>query len=321
MILRVHNSIFTNDCLRQNHLFAERDHRFVELLSRDVKVEVFKPGEIIMKEGTRGNSLYILRRGEVEVLVGSVPVARLRSGSFFGEIALLGVSDRRTATVRATEFSDCRVVQRKYLQRLLKLFPDERAFFEHLARQRVNELKATGPNYRRPTTKSTSEDKHDAGLPVIDDEGAASRPECAALMEQFSRFFGKPYWRTERPGAQVQGCQPCAQPRQVRGGSDLLLLKDRPKLPPLITRTIGVMPSTSAEDNDTDVFLSSLPPDSKGARSRWGSEHAKGKCEDRNEEGRSRYVVRDEGLMQAYGRQMQGRRSPRSPHGEQIVIE
>lgn len=218
-----------NDCLWKHHLFAERDPRFVELLGRDVKVEVFRPGEIIFKEGAKGSSMYVLRRGEVEIICGGVVVAKLGSGSIFGEILLLGVSDRRTATVQATEFSDCRVVQRTYLQRLLRLFPREKAFFEQVARERMLELQAVAPTARssRAATKEAA----------FSDEGVVSPEKLsndAAIMMDFSRFFEKPSpsWRQ---GKLKKGALPEVSPRNH--GDDLIkICHDHPVLPPLLTR-------------------------------------------------------------------------------------
>jgi NADH dehydrogenase len=67
---------------------------------------MFEPGQDIVREGDVGQSLYIIRSGEVEVFRraenGGPPdqLATLRAGDHFGEAAIFkGV--RRTATVRA----------------------------------------------------------------------------------------------------------------------------------------------------------------------------------------------------------------------------
>ena len=67
-----------------------------------VRREHFEAGEVIFREGDRGDRLYVVVDGEVEVVRhvrrGELPVQRLGPGECFGEIAL--VSDRpRTATV------------------------------------------------------------------------------------------------------------------------------------------------------------------------------------------------------------------------------
>merc|ERR1719272_145340 len=89
--------------------------------------------------------MYLLNRGEVEILIGSNVVCTLRDGSVFGEIALLGVSSKRTATVRAASFCDCRVIQRAAFMRLLQSFPGERLFYETEAQRRLKEIEDAKP--------------------------------------------------------------------------------------------------------------------------------------------------------------------------------
>lgn len=224
-VQRVGSTLFSNDCVRQHHLFAERNPRFVELLNRDVQVEVFRPGEIIMKEGAKGNSMYILRKGKVEVLAGGNSVAQLTNGSVFGEILLLGAADRRTATIRAIEFSDCRVVSRKHMQRLLQLFPHEKTFFEQLARERVQGLK------QQQVVHAPAGTSVHVKLPPVKDEGLTETAEYASAMSAISHFFEK-----QSPKA-VRLKKNLSLQQNSHVVDDLIALKPhQPKLPPLITR-------------------------------------------------------------------------------------
>ncbi|HJS96684.1 MAG TPA: MFS transporter [Solirubrobacteraceae bacterium] len=78
---------------------AEQD-RLASLLEE----ESAPAGEVILYQGETGVRFYILRSGAARVLVDGREVTRLRSGDWFGEVALL--SDiPRTATVQATENS------------------------------------------------------------------------------------------------------------------------------------------------------------------------------------------------------------------------
>jgi CRP-like cAMP-binding protein len=71
-----------------------------------IRPVIFEPGQDIVRQGDVGQSLYIIKAGEVEVFKrpedGGVEeqVATLKAGEHFGEAAIFqGV--RRTATVRA----------------------------------------------------------------------------------------------------------------------------------------------------------------------------------------------------------------------------
>ena len=64
----------------------------------------YSDGEIIIKQGTTGNCLYVVQEGKVEVIheteQGEVRVAELGETEFFGEMGLFE-EDVRSCTVRA----------------------------------------------------------------------------------------------------------------------------------------------------------------------------------------------------------------------------
>ena len=101
-----------------------------------VRREYFEPGQVIFREGDRGDWLYVVTDGEVEVLKrdgdgAATPLRRLGPGECFGEIAL--VSDGpRTATVRAVRATNVLAVDREAFQALFATLPPLRGFVETL---------------------------------------------------------------------------------------------------------------------------------------------------------------------------------------------
>ena len=67
-------------------------------VTEDLEVE---EGKVLAREGEIGHEFFVIVDGEVEVAKDGAPVRRLGSGDFFGEIALIWESPRRTATVTA----------------------------------------------------------------------------------------------------------------------------------------------------------------------------------------------------------------------------
>jgi len=117
------NDPLSLEFLKSISLFRELSPEQLEKIRRTMKPIHCRKGETIVREGEQGDSLYIMRSGEVEmtktlVLKGAnrnfedrdKSITRLRAGedSFFGEIGLL-VRTVRTATVRATE--DCELYE------------------------------------------------------------------------------------------------------------------------------------------------------------------------------------------------------------------
>ncbi|NWH09241.1 MAG: cation:proton antiporter [Alphaproteobacteria bacterium] len=78
---------------------------------------VVTPGETIIKRGERGDSMYFITAGRVQVMLKPVPVA-LGDGQFFGEVALL-TDQPRNADVIAETFTNLLVLKRRDFDRLL----------------------------------------------------------------------------------------------------------------------------------------------------------------------------------------------------------
>lgn len=141
----------SRDRLRGAPLFQRFSAALTEKLLDELDVALFSAGDLIVKEGQKAEVLYFLHRGEAEVLCGprGEHVARLEGGAFFGEMALFHsgggsaaarACGRRTATVRATTFCDCRSMSFRRLRAVLAEFPEERAVFEGTATQRLQDL-------------------------------------------------------------------------------------------------------------------------------------------------------------------------------------
>ena len=86
-------------------LFRDFDETLRARIAGAMRARVLSPGEIIMREGEAGSSVYIVELGAVEVTVdvpdrGPRIMARLGTGDFFGEMSLL-TGDPRSATLTA----------------------------------------------------------------------------------------------------------------------------------------------------------------------------------------------------------------------------
>jgi len=73
--------------------------------------QTFLTGETIVRQGEKGEGLFLLLEGTAEVRRSGQKVAALHPGQFFGEAALL-VEEPRTADVFATSDVRCFVVRR-----------------------------------------------------------------------------------------------------------------------------------------------------------------------------------------------------------------
>ena len=100
-----------------------------ELLAvvRGLRLQLHGPGDILVTEGERGQSVFILAAGSAKVFVRSpsgrnFPVAALREGEFFGEISTLS-GRPRSATVTASSPCELLELDRPTLDQIARTHP------------------------------------------------------------------------------------------------------------------------------------------------------------------------------------------------------
>jgi cAMP-dependent protein kinase regulator len=100
-------------------LTSERLQRLIE----KVEMREVAAGTVLVKEGDRGGSLFVIVSGTVRIVVGEREVARLSEGEFFGEQAIL-TDFPRTATVRAETAGQLLELSRQTVSQLVADSPD-----------------------------------------------------------------------------------------------------------------------------------------------------------------------------------------------------
>ncbi len=85
-------------------LFEIKNRYWIDIILTRGTVRHLEKGEIIVREGTRGDTFYFVLAGSFDVTVAGHRVAELERGDFFGEIAILQQMER-TASVTAASAS------------------------------------------------------------------------------------------------------------------------------------------------------------------------------------------------------------------------
>lgn len=99
-------------------LFSELSRRDKRWIKRRLRALLAAPGDSVIRTGERGNEMYFIASGVLEVRGIGEPV-RLRTGDFFGELAILGPTRRRNADVVALGFCRLLVLRRRDFSKLL----------------------------------------------------------------------------------------------------------------------------------------------------------------------------------------------------------
>lgn len=91
----------------------------LDRLSRELVERHVQRGTIVFRQGDEADGFYVIVSGSVGVVKDGKPIAKLTTGEFFGETALL-FTDARTATIAATDDCTLWVLARHSFQRFLR---------------------------------------------------------------------------------------------------------------------------------------------------------------------------------------------------------
>jgi CRP-like cAMP-binding protein len=104
------------------------------MATEDLEVEA---GKVLAREGEIGQEFFVIVDGEVSVTKNGEDIRSLGPGDFFGEIALIWDSPRRTATVTAATSVRFFVLTRQAFRSLVDRHPDIEAKVLEVLEERV----------------------------------------------------------------------------------------------------------------------------------------------------------------------------------------
>ena len=126
--------------MRSLPMFADLSADSVEKIGRLLRPRLAIPGEHVIRKGDKGDAMYFIANGEVEVRVPSGPI-RLKDADFFGELALLHNAPR-SADVVASGFCQLLALDRGDFHRFLRANPSLKEQIERAAEARMSKAPA-----------------------------------------------------------------------------------------------------------------------------------------------------------------------------------
>ena len=100
----------------------EEDKRILKELYANLSIKKFNTGDVIIKEGDKGDSFYILNTGSVQVLQKTLAndnialaILKAEQGIFFGEAALISHDVRSASVIALTDCSTIVLSGEKFL--------------------------------------------------------------------------------------------------------------------------------------------------------------------------------------------------------------
>lgn len=113
-----------------------------DAIVKEMDVETHEEGSVIINEGDPGESMYLVASGEVKVYTrgagrsGTLYLARLGEGDFFGEVSVLS-GKPRTATITASQRTELLRLDKSKLDGVLSKYPGIRKVLDDFYRKRA----------------------------------------------------------------------------------------------------------------------------------------------------------------------------------------
>jgi small-conductance mechanosensitive channel/CRP-like cAMP-binding protein len=153
-------------------IFAPLSAEEREVVTQSAIKSLYAPGELILKRGDPGDSMFVIYRGNVEVRLPSregnaQQVAELKPGSFFGEMALLTGEPRNADVIALTEVETLEITK-AILQGLL-----------------VNNAALAEGLSRMIAERQTRLDEYARAVPERE-----KQVQSNAILRRIQRFFG-----------------------------------------------------------------------------------------------------------------------------------
>jgi len=107
------------ETLKKIPLFSDLNFQQLMKVLETIEVKSFNAGDLIIKEGEKGQEMYIVLSGKMQVFRENVVLNNLAPGAYFGEMALIDDAPR-SATVKAMEKTKVIILEKKKFFTLLQ---------------------------------------------------------------------------------------------------------------------------------------------------------------------------------------------------------
>lgn len=138
-------------------IFAPLSAEETAMLARSTANHVFAPGEMVIRAGDPGSSMFVVHNGRVRVQVTENgkrrTVATLKEGDFFGEMALF-TGEPRTANVVALEETEVLEIGYEAMKQVFETNPDLVESLSHIIAERRHGLESRADTGGRPISDS-----------------------------------------------------------------------------------------------------------------------------------------------------------------------
>ena len=169
--VRARRLALKRDVLAKMPLFSRLQERELLRIMQVAEVVEYQPGQMVVREGDKGDELFIVLSGTVKVLRGEAVLSEVGPGEHFGEMALIR-SMPRSATVTAESLSELIALRRADFFEILRKEPElaVKLLWQFLG-VLADRLDQTSRDLTTAREELAAEDITDAIFPADDDQG------------------------------------------------------------------------------------------------------------------------------------------------------
>ena len=125
------------EILKNIPFFAELSEEDLNKIIETVKMEYFPADHVIFNQGDPGDIMYVIKRGQIQVIRDNAILATLSDNAFFGEMAL--VSDEpRNATIKTVTDLEVLTLTKEDFKHLLESSPSIASIVSYEVVKRAN---------------------------------------------------------------------------------------------------------------------------------------------------------------------------------------
>jgi cGMP-dependent protein kinase 1 len=120
--------------LNNHFIFTSLSEEDKEIVAESMQLYIFSPGSIVFEQDRPSKSYYVVRSGNLEVIVKGRKVNKIHTGEGFGELALLH-DNPRSATIRCTDRVTLWGIERQMFRKVIEemntqIYEQNREFLE-----------------------------------------------------------------------------------------------------------------------------------------------------------------------------------------------
>src|SRR5215831_460153 len=123
--------------------YAQDTMNAADLFSQQDDVVRLAPGDVLFREGERGDAMFVLLEGTMDIMVGNQVVENSQRGAIIGELALIDQSPRGATVIAREPARLARVDQRRF-HFLIQQNP---FFATHVMKELADRLRRMGRLY------------------------------------------------------------------------------------------------------------------------------------------------------------------------------